>query len=82
MHRSKRVPLFDHLGGAGEHRGRHGEVKHPGVFRLMTRSSLLDCTTRQVRQLSAVQHASCVNAHLTIGVYTAEVAMPQADSRT
>ena len=58
--------LFDHLVGAGEQRGRHGEAEHPGGLDIDDQLELGRLHDRQVRRLRALEDAAGIDADVTI----------------
>ena len=60
-----RLPLFDHLVGAGEqHRG-YCEAEHPGSHGIDDQLELARLYDRQVRRLGVLEDAAGIDANLT-----------------
>src|SRR5262249_18451076 len=64
MHRSKTASLFDHLVGAGEHRGRQIKAKRLGGLEVDRQLVLGRRLHRKVGRLGALEDLTGVNAHL------------------
>jgi hypothetical protein len=64
----RRARSFDHLVGNAEQGGRHGEAEHPGGLGVDDQLELGRLHDRQVRRLRALEHATGIDAHLTIGI--------------